>query len=95
MTQPARQWNPEVVEETDQPASESHLAVSGLMLALKALSQRAVIALESCFALFVFAGVWSLWYLTPDPTGNQVTSLTIFAAFGLIAIGLVMFRRKR
>lgn len=89
------QWKPEIVEEPDPTPESSALAVSGLMLALKALSQRAVVALEACFALFCFVGVWTLWYVTPNPSVTQIWSLSIFALFALVAVALVLFRRRR
>jgi hypothetical protein len=87
----------EVVEEPDSvpEPQEASLAFSGLMLALSALSKRALVALEACFTLFTVILVWSLWYLTPDPTSTQIVSLAIFAVFILLANGLVLFRRKR
>jgi cyanate permease len=90
----------EVIEssdsQTDTPSektTEDHgAAFSALMLALKALSQRAFVALLDLFCLVSFTGVWFLWYSTPEPTINQIISLSIFALFALAANLIV--RRK-
>jgi len=63
-----------------------------LLLALKALSQRAIAALADLFFLATAASAWYLWYLTPNPDSRQIVSLTIYAAFVLAANWLV--RRK-
>src|SRR5258707_1942739 len=63
-----------------------------MLLALKALSQRALTAITDLFTLITVFGAWWLWYKIPDPTPNQIVSLSIFAAFVLAANWLV--RRK-
>ena len=83
-----------IEEEPDQPETGS-FAVSGVMLALRALSQRALVALEAGFTLLTVGLVWVLWWLTPAPTPNQIISLSIFAVFVLLANALVLFRRKK
>ena len=95
----------EVVEEPDSSpersskAETSHtetVAFAGLMLALKALSQRAVVALEACFTLVTVLLVWALWWrIIDEPTTNQIAALTLFAAFVLLANVLVLFRRRK
>jgi len=90
----------EVVEESpgsDPPdgGQENSLAFTGLWLALKALSQRALVALEACFTLLTVFGVWLLWHSIPDPNTNQIVSLSIFAAFVLLANLIVILRRRR
>jgi len=42
-----------------------------LLLALKALSQRAIAALADLFFLATAASAWYLWYLTPNPDSRQ------------------------
>lgn len=86
----------EVVEEPDSPPEDHGVALSGLMLALKALSQRALVALEACFTLITILMVWALWWqIIDNPSTNQIAALTLFATFVLLANVLVLFRRKR
>jgi hypothetical protein len=82
----------EVVEESEPEAQETPLAVSGVMLALKALSQRALIAAASLFTLITVFGAWWLWWLTPDPNANQIISLSIYALFVLAANWIIRRR---
>jgi hypothetical protein len=79
----------EVVEESD---SVEPAAVAGVMLALRALSQRALIAAADLFCLFTVFGAWWLWWSVPDPNAYQITSLSIYALFVLAANWIV---RKR
>ena len=96
MANPARF---EVVEEPDSSPETSHtetVAFAGLMLALKALSQRAVGALEACFTLVTVLLVWALWWrIIEDPSTNQIAALSLFAGFVLLANALVLFRRRK
>lgn len=89
----------EVVEEPDSSPdspAEGGAAFAGLMLALKALSQRAVVALEACFTLVTVLLVWALWWRVMDePSTNQIAALSLFAVFVLLANGLVLFRRRK
>ena len=90
-------WQPEVIEDepgTDSPAEreETGLASSAMILALSALSKRAIAAATTYFTLLTVAGVWFLWWSIPDPSPTQIVSLSIFAAFILAANWLV--RRK-
>jgi hypothetical protein len=82
----------EVVEDDDPPIAKAPPEVSAVMLALKALSQRALTAVTDCFTLVTVGSAWWLWWSTPDPTYNQIVSLSIFAAFVLAAN--VIVRRK-
>lgn len=65
-----------------------------VMLALKSLSQRAIIAIEN---LFLFASVclvfWAALAILNDPTPNQLGGLGIFAVFVLVANWIVVKRR--
>ena len=79
----------EVVEESDAPEP---LAVSGVMLALRALSQRALVAAADLFCLLTVFGAWWLWWSVPDPNVNQITSLSIYALFVLAANWIVRRR---
>ena len=78
--------------ETEPPKPDNGAAVRMLTLALAALSQRALIALMDLFSLITCAGVWYIWYLTPNPNYQQIVHNSIFALFALAANWIV--RRK-
>jgi hypothetical protein len=93
MAEAQKLW--EVVNEPDEvePVSAPPPRELGLLLlALKALSQRAITAVTNLFTIITMTGTWWLWYKTPDPNPTQIVSLSIFAAFVLAANWLV--RRK-
>jgi len=78
----------EIVEESAaEPA-----AVAGVMLALRALSQRALVAAADLFCLLTVFGAWWLWWSVPDPNAYQITSLSIYALFVLAANWIVRSR---
>lgn len=64
-----------------------------LLLALKALSQRAIAALADLFMLATVGSAFVLWYLTPRPDIYQIVSLSIYSAFILAANWIVRGRR--
>ncbi len=78
--------------EVDPPQQASNVQVAMLTIALKALSQRALVAATDLFTLITCAGAWWLWYLTPEPTTFQIVHNSIFALFVLAANYIV--RRK-
>lgn len=67
--------------------------IASLLLALKAISQRAFIALLDCFALIVVMLAFWLWLKIPDPNINQIVANMIFSLFGLMSIVLVRWWR--
>lgn len=74
-------------EESDQ--SKSDAAAQMLVLALKALSQRALVALSACFTLLTVGSAFALWWrVLPDPSVLQLVGLGIYALF-LLAIHFV------
>lgn len=78
--------------ETDQAPQATGVQIAMLTIALKALSQRALVAATDLFTLITCAGAWWLWYLTPSPTYQQIVHNSIFAVFVLAANYIV--RRK-
>lgn len=82
----------EIVEEPDPAPVGGGQGAALLFVALKALSQRALIAIDNLFCLLTVGAVFWLWYSIPDPNSNQIVSLAIFAGFVLAANWLV--RRK-
>ena len=65
-----------------------------LVMALKALSQRAVVALLQLFTLITVGSAFFLWLSTPDPNVHQIVSLSIYGSLVLAINWLVYFRRK-
>ena len=85
----------EVVPETDPPdggQAQSDAGMAMLMMGLKALSQRALIALSSLFSLLTAGSAFWLWFLTPKPDIYQIVSLTIYSIFILALNFLVKTR---
>ena len=80
--------------ETDKAAKPANdgMAIAMLTIGLKALSQKALTAATDLFTLITCTGAWWLWYSTPNPTYQQIVSLTIYAMFTLAANWIV--RRK-
>lgn len=79
--------------EVDQPVPQATgVQIAMLTIALKALSQRALVAATDLFTLITCAGVFTIWYLTPDPNYQQIIHNSLFASFVLVANYIV--RRK-
>ena len=89
------QTNPgfEVVGGTDAEPQATPTQVLMLTLALKALSQRALTALMDLFCLITCSGVFTIWYMTPEPTVLQIVHNSIFGAFVLAANWIVRTRK--
>jgi hypothetical protein len=81
-------------QETAPPSDHrAEFATNALTLALTALSQRALVALSSLFALFTVASVfWLGMAISADPTPYQIVTLAIYAAF-VIVLNIIV-RRK-
>lgn len=99
MNQPIRQ-SPQfsVVDEGPEPSSTAtpagnDVATAMLSLALRALSQRAVIAVASLFTLLTCATVfWLALVIIPKPDVMQLIALGAYAVF---VVGLnIIVRRK-
>ena len=81
----------EVVPHPSQ-AKGQQFAIQAIMLGLKALSQKFVIALSTCFTGLGLLGGWLLWNsVLPNPTTPQLIGLGEYAAFFL----LLEFVRRR
>jgi hypothetical protein len=79
----------EVVDETviQHPAADkkSVQATQLLLLALKALSQRTVIALSNLFTLIGLASAfWLWWTVLVNPTVNQLVGVGGYSVFLLL-----------
>ena len=80
-------------EEIEAPAPASSSAESAgmhmLYLGLKALSQRALVALSALFTLLTVASAFALWWrVLPDPSVFQLIGLGLYAIF-ILAVHLV------
>lgn len=69
------------------------VATDALMLALRALSQRALIAIDNLFTLITVAMVFWLWMSIPNPSTFQIVSEGIFAVF-VLAANVIVRRTK-
>lgn len=79
-------------EPRQAPPQQNSASIAMLTLALRALSERAVIALADLFTLLTVGSAFWLWWTIPDPNPQQIVSLSIYAAFILAANWLI--RRK-
>lgn len=75
-----------------QPASEptkapqdTTAATNMLLLALRALSQRSIVALGNLFTLLTVGSVWWLCLSIPSPTVLQLILIGMYALFVLAA----------
>jgi hypothetical protein len=77
-----------------QPSQAASALTGILFMSLRALSQRAVIALGNLFMAASAASVWWLFYgaLGSSPAPAQLIGLTLYAAF-ILALNF-MLRRK-
>lgn len=97
MAEPKPGFRLEVVEDDNEPAvppdrRDEH-AAQALMLALTALSQRALVALASLFSLATVASVfWLGMAISSNPSPYQIATLAIYAGF-VIAVNIIV-RRK-
>lgn len=69
-----------------QPGAEAiQIATQMMTMALKALSQRAVVALANLFTLLTATSAFYLWYIALPTLDNvKIAGLTIYAAFILL-----------
>src|ERR1700678_2014415 len=64
---------------------DNTVAIAMLTVALKALSQRALVAASDLFSLLTIMSCFYLWYLTPEPNDRQIVSLTLY---GLLILAI-------
>lgn len=78
-----------VVEHPRAAPAAPSLATEMLTIALKALSQRFVVALSSLFGLALAGSVFALyWKVLPDPSIQTLVGLGLYAWFVLSLIYL-------
>lgn len=76
---------PETATATVAGSRESSAAFAAVMLALKALSQRAVVALAALQTLImVGSAFWLAMSIAPNPNTYQLAGLSIYAVFLLL-----------
>jgi hypothetical protein len=93
MDEPRRAF--EVVSDNDVPAAApapSKAATGLLVIALKALSQRALAAVTDLFTLLTVASAFWVWCSVNDPNVLQIIHHSIYGVFVLAANWIV--RRK-
>jgi hypothetical protein len=75
-----------------QPIAPS-IAAEALTIALRALSQRALIALASLFSILAAASVFALyWKVLPNPSNESLIGLGLYSVF---IIGLHVVRARK
>lgn len=83
----------EIVGGTETEAKsapvDNAVAIAMLTVALKALSQRALVAATDLFTLVTVASAFWLWWSIPTPNDRQIIALSIYAAFVLAANWIV------
>lgn len=83
----------QVVDDEIEAPKENAAAIAMLTLALKALSQRMIIALADLFCLFTAASVFWLWFVLPeDPSVQRIVALSIYAVF-IVVLNMIVRRR--
>lgn len=93
MADPAHRFTV-VEDEPERGLQEKDRAVGMVLLALKALSQRTIVALESLFTLITVGLVfWASLAILQQPNTHQLIGLGIFSVFVLVANWLVLRRR--
>ena len=69
-------------------------ATNMLLLALRALSQRAVVALGNLFVLLTAGSAWWLWWATlPNPSTYQLVGLALYGGL-ILALDWMVLRRS-
>lgn len=85
----------ELVEEPEtqieSPTTE-RIAHDAILLALKTLSQKTIVALSNLFCLLTVGSAFVLWFHVPDPNVFQIVSLGLYAVFILAANWIVRRR---
>ena len=79
-----------------RPNQRAEQAATGiLMLALKALSQRAIVAIGNLFVLLTAASAWWLWMTTlPQPSIQQLVGLALYGLL-ILALNYLVLSRTR
>ncbi len=83
------------LEEEARPAPPpppQSAAINVLLLALKTLSQRALIAFTKLFTLLTVGAAFWLWLSIPEPNTNQLVWTAMYALF-ILAANIIVRRR--
>lgn len=81
-------------EAPPEPRRVEAAATSVLFTALRALSQRTIVAIGNLFVLLTVASAFWLWLVTlPNPTVLQLVGLALYAILILSVNWLVLRRR--
>ena len=75
--------------DDETPSTAASVGTDMLLLGLKALSQRALVALSAMFTLLTVGSAFALWWrVLPEPSVLQLVGLGLYAAF-VLAIHMV------
>jgi hypothetical protein len=80
-------------ETEPKAAPDNGVAIAMLTIGLKALSERALVAVSDLFTLLTVASVFWLWWSIPAPNDRQIVALSIYAGFVLAANWIVRGRK--
>ena len=88
-----RQVAERIVPEPETNRLEQ-VAFDTILLALKTLSQRTIIALSQLFTLLTCVSAFALWYsVLPNPNSYQLVGLTLYGGF-ILLLHVVKRREK-
>lgn len=89
-----RQRAGQTLQQAQAQAQQSQMQSAAMIaVALKALSQKALIALASLFTLLTVASAFILWLLVPDPNVTQLVGMGMYAVFVLLINMLIVWRK--
>lgn len=89
-----RQRAGQTLQQAQAQAQQSQMQSAAMIaVALKALGQKALIALASLFTLLTVASAFTLWLLMPDPNVTQLVGMGMYAVFVLLINMLIVWRK--
>lgn len=74
-----------IIEEDTEQTTREKAGVNMLLLGLKTLSQRALVAASALFTLLTVGSVFWLFMVIQDPNTMQLTEMGMYALFVLAA----------
>lgn len=91
-----RQRAGQTLQQAQAQAQQSQMQSAAMIaVALKALSQKALIALASLFTLLTCGSAFWLWMSIPEPTVTQLVGMGMYAVFILLTNLLVVWRKAQ
>lgn len=89
------EFAPQQAQEQPNHAQASAVSLKLLVLALKTLSERTIVALAALKAMILAGTVfWLALTIMVEPTSAKLTGLAIYASFILLIVGMDLRRHK-